>query len=167
MCQIRSARIDDVAAITEIYNEAILTTTATFDTEPKTPEEQEPWFRTHGGNFPILVAEAHAGVVGWAALTRWSDRCAYHATAEISLYVKEENRRHGTGRRLLNTILHEGGRSGLHTVLARIAEGNEHSITLHESAGFRSIGVMKEVGWKFGQRLDVHLMQLIYPDSRS
>ncbi len=165
MCRIRPARSDDLAAITEIYNEAVLTTTATFDTETKTPEDQEPWFRSHNEHFPILVAETQDRVVGWAALSQWSDRCAYRDTAEISLYVQEDYRRRGIGRRLMNAVIHEGQRADLHTVIARIAEGNEHSIALHESAGFQRVGVMKEVGWKFGQRLDVVLLQLIYRDT--
>ena len=59
-------------------------------------------------------------------------------------------------------IKEAGGEGGLHSVLARIAEGNEASVRLHESAGFENVGIMREVGRKFGRLLDVHLMQLIY-----
>ena len=87
MCDIRAAGLADLAAITDIYNEAIRTTTATFDTEPKTKQEQEDWFRSHGPKHPILIAESPDGVVGWASLNEWSDRCAYSGTAEVSVYV--------------------------------------------------------------------------------
>jgi L-amino acid N-acyltransferase YncA len=159
---IRQALATDLKAITDIYNEAILKTVATFDTEPKNLTEQEAWFRDHGATNPILVAELSGHVVGWAALSKWSDRCAYSDTAEISLYVRESHQGKGIGRGLLQSILDKGRQAGLHTVIARIAEGNEVSVHLHESLGFRQVGIMKEVGKKFGRLLDVYLMQLIY-----
>jgi len=159
---IRQATLKDLNAITEIYNEAIVKTVATFDTEPKTCEEQEVWFGNHGSRYPVLVAEQDGTVVGWASLSSWSDRCAYSGTAENSLYVEEEYQGKGIGRRLLEAVLREGQRIGLHTVIARIVEGSEVSIHLHESVGFEHIGVMREVGQKFGRVLDVYLMQKIY-----
>jgi L-amino acid N-acyltransferase YncA len=162
MLIIRQATLQDLQAITEIYNEAILKTTATFDTEPKTPEEQKGWYQNHGNKYPILVVEQDNVVAGWASLSKWSDRCAYSDTAEISLYVKEENQGKGIGRTLIETVVREGQKAGLHTLIARIADSNEVSIHLAESVGFKHIGIMKEVGRKFGRLLDVHLMQKIY-----
>jgi phosphinothricin acetyltransferase len=159
---IRRAIPGDLESITEIYNEAILTTVATFDTQPKTDEEQASWFASHGTRYPILVAEDKGRVVGWASLSMWSDRCAYADTAENSVYVKEEHRGKGIGRKLLEALMKEGEAAGLHTVIARIAGGNEVSIRLHESFGFEHIGVMKEVGRKFGRLIDVYMMQKIY-----
>ena len=159
----RRARPEDLDAITEIYNEAILTTVATFDVEPKTIDEQRSWFNSHGPKHPIVVAELDGVVVGWASLSEWSQRCAYADTAEISLYVKEEFRGRGVGMRLMTDVMREGERVGLHTVVARIVDDNAVSIHIHESAGFEHIGVMKEVGHKFGRLLDVRLMQKIYP----
>ncbi|MDH4211027.1 MAG: GNAT family N-acetyltransferase [candidate division WOR-3 bacterium] len=161
---IRQALIPDLKAITDIYNEAILKTVATFDTEPKSLAEQEAWFQAHGATNPILVAELSGEIVGWAALSKWSDRCAYSDTAEISLYIRESHQGRGIGRELLKNILDKGRHAGLHTVIARIAEGNEVSVHLHESLGFRHVGIMKEVGKKFGRLLDVYLMQLIYEE---
>jgi len=161
MLTIRPATLEDLDAITEIYNEAILKTVATFDTEPKTLEEQRIWFANHVPKYPILVAERDGIVVGWASLSMWSDRCAYSDTAEISLYVKEGYRGKGIGKRLLEAIIQEGQKAGFHTVIGRIAEGSEVSIHLCESVGFEHIGIMKEVGRKFGKLLDIHLMQKI------
>jgi len=162
--KIRKAALEDIDGITKIYNEAILKTAATFDTEPKTIEEQKEWFISHGSKNSILVVEKNDIIVGWAALSIWSDRCAYSDTAEISLYIKEEHQNKGLGRRLLEAIVQEGQKANLHTVIARITEGNEVSVHLHESVGFFHIGVMKEVGYKFDKRLDVYLMQKIYAD---
>jgi len=163
MLTIRAATMADLPAITEIYNEAILTTDATFDNEPKTLAEQEVWFSSHDSHHPILVAEWDKVVVGWASLSEWSSRCAYADTAEISIYIKQEFRHRGVGKRLMATLMREGERVGLHTVIARITDGNQVSIRLHKAAGFKNIGVMREVGRKFNKLLDVRLMQRIYP----
>jgi L-amino acid N-acyltransferase YncA len=159
----RPATMADIKAITDIYNEAILTTEATFDLVPKTEDEQKVWLANHDRMHPVLVVELDGAVIGWASLSEWSSRAAYAATAEISLYIKEEFRGRGAGRRLLGDIMREGERVGLHTVVARITIDNTVSIHLHESLGFERVGVMREVGQKFGRMLDVLLMQRIYP----
>ncbi|MDP3879266.1 MAG: N-acetyltransferase family protein [Dehalococcoidales bacterium] len=167
MVTIRTANLADLKAITEIYNEAVLNTDASFDIKPKTVTEQEAWFAHHGTRRPVLVAELDGGVVGWASLSEWSHHNAYADTVEVSLYVKLMFWRRGIGGKLLEEILLAGEKVGLHTVIARITAGNSVSIHLHESAGFEHIGVMREVGRKFGRLLDVHMMQKIYPSPQS
>jgi L-amino acid N-acyltransferase len=162
MPDIRKAILADVPAITAIYNEAILTTTATFDTEPKSTVAQRKWFKAHGPKNPVLVAVVDGKVVGWASLSEYSTRCAYADTAELSMYVKDSFRNQGIGKKLMQAVLEEGKKAGLHTVISRIAGGNAISINLHHQFGFEDIGVMKEVGNKFGQLLDVYLLQKIY-----
>jgi L-amino acid N-acyltransferase len=165
MMMIRKAVAADLAAITDIYNHAILNTTATFDTEPRSMEKQREWFEAHGQQLPILVAEENGQVIGWGSLSQWSDRCAYSATAEASLYVKEGERGKGTGKALITELLQEGQKAGLHTVIARIVEGNVASVHLCESLGFTNIGTMREVGRKFGKLLDVRMLQKIFTDA--
>lgn len=162
MLNIRQATPADLGQITEIYNDAIQKTTATFDTEPKTQEEQEKWFAEHEARHPVLITEQDGLLVAWASLSQWSDRCAYSATAEISLYVREDYRGKGIGKQLMKAIIQEGKTAGLHTLIARIAGSNKISADLCKSFGFQYIGTMREVGNKFGNLLDVHLMQLIY-----
>src|SRR5438552_3738830 len=93
--QIRRAQLADLEAITDIYNDAILNTTATFDAEPKSPADRLKWFRAHDERHPILVAVEHGKVAGWSSLSKWSDRRAYDHTAETSFYVKAEFRGRG------------------------------------------------------------------------
>ena len=162
MLKIRYAILDDLKGITKIYNEAIKNTVATFDTEEKTIDAQKGWFKGHGPKNPIIVAEENGIIVGWAALSKYSSRCAYSNTAEISLYVKLEYQGIGIGKKLMKSIIKEGEKAGLHTIIARITEGNKISIALHKSVGFEHIGILKEVGNKFSKRLDVYLMQKIY-----
>ncbi len=159
---IRPATYDDLPAITRIYNQAILTTTATFDTEPKTLEDRRNWFEAHDGRHPVIVADQNNQIAGWAALTAYSERLAYADTAEIAVYVEEYQRGMGYGRKLAEAIIKAGKEAGLHTLISRIAQGNEASLRLTESLGFTHIGTMKEVGRKFGLLLDVHVLQFIY-----
>jgi len=162
MITVRNADISDQQAILTIYNDAVEHTTATFDTDPRSYASQLEWFRKHKTNHPVLVAIKEKQVVGWASLSPWSDRCAYDTTVEVSVYVHKDFRGQGIGSMLLEMVTLEGKKVNNHTVLARITQGNDVSIHLHEKLGYRSVGVMKEVGFKFGKFLDVHMLQLIY-----
>lgn len=156
---IREASLSDLPAITEIYNEAILLTKATFDLEPKTAEEQFRWFNAHGGKYPVFVAVVEGKVVGWSSLSRYSDRCAYDGAAETSFYVKSEFQGQGIGRKLNDAIIAAARRLNFHTLVARIAEGSDASVHLNKSAGFVHVGTLKKIGRKFDQLLDVHILQ--------
>jgi L-amino acid N-acyltransferase len=159
MVTVRKATLSDLEAITAIYNDAILKTTSTFDTTPKTHEEQVQWFKAHDDRYPVLVAEQNGEVVGWASLSRWSDRCAYADTGEVSFYVRDDLRGKGIGKQIFSELVRAGKENGLHTLVSRIADESAASIYLHEKQGFFHIGTMKEVGRKFGRPIDVHLMQ--------
>lgn len=160
--RIRFAEIHDVPDITEIYNDAILNSTATCDTEIKSIENRIDWLNVHSKKYPVIVAIENEKVVGWASMSRWSDRIAYNDTAEISVYIHKNFRDKGIGKLLLKEIIEAGKVGGLHCVLSRITQGNEKSIYLHEKYGFTHVGVMREVANKFGKILDVYMMQLIY-----
>jgi L-amino acid N-acyltransferase YncA len=162
MLEIRTATKKDISYITEIYNDAVLNTTATFDTEPKSIAEQEKWFDKHKGKFIIIVGIEDNIVAGWASLSPWSNRAAYSSTADIAVYIKEGFRGKGIGEKLVEQLLEKGPHLGLHTAIAKICKENEASINLFKKLGFKHIGTMKEVGYKFGRQLDVHLMQIIF-----
>ncbi|HJT80980.1 MAG TPA: GNAT family N-acetyltransferase, partial [Chthoniobacterales bacterium] len=149
--RIRRAQVTDAPAIATIYNEAIATTTATFDTEPKSIEERIRWLESHDDRHPVLVAELDNDVVGWASLTRWSDRAAYNDTVETSFYVHSNYRGRGIGRKLQEALIDEAQRLGFHTLIARITAGSAESLHLHETTGFVHVGVLREVGRKFGR----------------
>jgi len=158
---VRDATPDDLAAIFAIYDEEVLRGTATFETVPRTVPERREWFDAHPRDrYPILVAEISGAVVGWGRLQPWSPRPAYARTAEDSVYVAAAARGRGVGRALLGALLERARPAGIAVVLARIADGNPASIRLHERAGFRTVGVMRRVGEKFGRILDVALLDL-------
>jgi len=158
---VRKAKLCDLKEITEIYNNAIENTVATFDTKTKSLEEQIKWFNNHGKRYPIIVAEKNGDIIGWSALSKYSTKCAYADTVELSLYVKNKHQGEGIGKILMKKIIKAGEKAGLHVILVRITDGNKISIHLHEMFGFEHVGVLKEVGYKFGKCLDVYLMQKI------
>ena len=159
--EIVAATAAHAAAIAAIYNEAVLHTVATFDTEPRSERQMVEWLAAHDSRHPVLVALDAGRVAGWASLSKWSDRGAYRDTAEDSLYVEAGLRGSGIGARLMGRLVAAGRDAGLHTVVARIAGDNVASVALHERAGFGLVGIMREVGYKLGGYVDVRLMQLM------
>ena len=162
MLQIRKSTRDDLKAILDIYNEAVLNTTATFDTTARTFEQQLEWYENHKANHPVFVAEENNVVVGWASLSPYSDRCAYDTTVEVSVYIHPDHRGKKIGSKLLEVITLEGQKVKNHTVISRITSDNLSSIHIHEKIGYRHVGTLKEVGVKFGKLLDVEIMQYLY-----
>jgi L-amino acid N-acyltransferase len=158
---LRRAINSDLPAITRIYNEAIQTTTATFDTKRQTVRQRARWFEKHGRRHPVIVAEVDGTLVGWGCISPWSDRAAYNITGETSFYVKSEFRGRGIGRKLKSHIADEARRLGYHSLIARVAEGSDASLHINKSAGYKHVGTMREVGRKFGKLLDVHILQKI------
>ncbi len=159
--KIIEAGLEHLEGIASIYNDAVLETTATFDTEPETLGERRAWFEAHVPRYPVIVALRGGEIGGWAALSPWSPKPAYARSAEISVYVRKDLWGGGIGSKLLAQLIEEGRSRNLLTLMARIAEGNTVSIHMHERAGFRTIGVMKSAGEKFGRILDVTIMQII------
>lgn len=159
--KLRNAVKDDIESITRVYNHAVESTTATFDIKPRTLKSQEKWFNEHTGRYSVIVAEDNKKVIGWASLSRWSERQAYNDTAGISIYVDKGNQRKGVGNLLMAEIIRLAKKNKFHIVLAGIAGDNKVSIHLHEKYGFFHTGVLKEAGFKFNKYIDVHLMQLM------
>ena len=163
---VRDATEADVAAICSIYNHEIENETTTFETEPWSPATQLPWFQSHQTPMlPLLVAQsASGGVVGWAALSRWSPRSGYDGTVELSVFVERSQRRSGVARQLLQILIDRAREIGHRVILGRIEAGNDASRRLLTQMGFTSVGVMHAVGLKFGQVLDVELLELVLLD---
>jgi L-amino acid N-acyltransferase YncA len=157
---IRRAVRADAAAMATIYNQAVLRSTATFDTESETAEDREHWLGEHTApQHPVLVAERDGRVVGWASLSRYSSRCAYETTVEASAYIDEAETGQGLGTALSEALLEAGRAGGVHAVLARICTENAASLAMSRKLGFFEVGVMREVGTKFGRSLDVMMLE--------
>ena len=159
--QVRPATREDLPGILEIYNDAVLHTTATYDYEPRTLEHRTQWFEERQRDkYPVFVALAEEQkVVGWSALNPFHARLGYRFTAENSVYVAADRRGQGLGKLLLAPLM-EGARSrGLHAIIAVIDADNQASIRLHAGFGFEKVGHFKQTGFKFGRWLDVVYME--------
>ncbi len=161
--RVRDAVAADIPAIAAIYNEAVLSTVATMDTEPASIERQTAWFNRHGGFFPALVCETDGRVSGWASLSPWSDRAAYSRTVEASVYIEKAQQGRGLGSTLLKSLVERAGACNYHVIVAQIADTNRVSLRLVDSFGFEDVGTLREVGYKFGAWVDVRLLQLTLP----
>ncbi len=157
--QIRLATADDLEAVNDIYNHYVLNSVTTYQEEPEPIEGRRAWFASHGPRHPITVAVKDGRVVGWAALSPFHRRSAYRNTVENSVYVDRAHYRQGIGHALLADSLERARRAGHHTVIAMIDGEQEASVALHRKAGFSQIGFLREVGSKFGRRLNVYLLQ--------
>lgn len=161
--QIRPARLEDIDAILEIYNDAVLHTTASYDYEPWNKQQRREWFEEHAKNeYPVLVAEFDGGkVVGWSSLSRFHSRRGYRYTAEDSVYIAPEHRGLGIGKQLLAPLLDAARQRQFHSIIGLIDASNEASVRLHARFGFEKAAFLKQVGFKFGRWLDVVYMQLL------
>jgi L-amino acid N-acyltransferase len=160
---IRAAALADAAAIAEIYNREVTTSTATFDLVPRSIPTQREWLSARSGAFTAIVAvdDATGAVVGFGSLSPYKQRPAYRTTVEDSVYVHRDHGRRGIGKALLGRLVEVARDSGFHTVIARIEASGEGSRALHRACGFHLVGIEREVGRKFGRWLDVAVMQLM------
>lgn len=158
---IRDATLDDAHRLLEIYNREVLETTATLDAEPRSLDDQTRWLEERSLGHAVIVIEVDGTLAGFASLSPFKERAAYRPTVENSVYVDPSYQRRGLGRLLMASIIERARVHGFHSIIARIADGNEGSIALHEGFGYEIVGVEREVGRKFGRWLDVTELQLM------
>jgi len=151
---LRDALAQDVPHILEIFNDAVLNTTATFELYPQTLEQRMKWFSNHGGRFPLIVAELDDMIIGYCSLSSFRGSSGYASTAESSVYVHKDSRKRGIASAMMSEILNRARQLGYHSIVACIAGANIPSIEFHKKFGFRFSGRLKEVGFKFGKWQD-------------
>ena len=142
----RLAAPDDLPRIVAIYNATIPTRLSTADTTPVSVESRLPWFREHvPSSRPLWVMEGDGVIVGWFSFQSFYGRPAYHATAEVSVYVSPAHRRRGIGRQLLAEGIRRAPDLGLHTLVGFIFGHNSASLGLFERFGFERWGLLPHV----------------------
>lgn len=159
---IRAATEEDAVAIAAIYNEYILHSCITFETEAVSSEEMKRRMLLIADSYPYLVCEEEGEVVGYCYAHAWKEKEAYRHTAETTIYVHPHKRCTGIGRRLMQALLTACQERGLHVLIACITVPNEASVALHREFGFRQASHFHEVGYKFGQWLDVYDFEFRY-----
>src|SRR6266478_498887 len=158
---IRDALESDLPAIIEIYNATVPTRMVTAELEPTTVEARLPWFRDHSPDeYPFWVAESDGRVIGWLNFKKFLPRCAYRSTAEISVYVDEQFRRHGAGQRLLEEAIARAPSLGITALVGLIFGHNEPSLKLFQRFGFERWGFFPAVAQLDGVKRDLVVVGL-------
>lgn len=149
-------------AILEIVNYNILNSTAVYDYAPKELADMKAWLQDkQEHNWPVIVAVEDGVVLGYGTYGTFRFKEGYKYTVEHSVYVSHERTGKGIGKILLKELIVKAKEQGYHTMIGGIDADNKDSIVFHEKFGFVSVGLLKEVGFKFNRWLDVQFMQLI------
>lgn len=160
---IRPYKTDDTQAILDIVNHNILHSTSLYDYNIRSYEQQKTILEEKiNKNFPVIVAELDGIVVGFGMYSEFRFREAYQFTVEHSVYVSEDFQSKGVGKQLLQELINLARKQKLHTMIGVIDSENQSSIVFHEKFGFKTVGIIKESGYKFDRWLDSVLMQLLF-----
>jgi L-amino acid N-acyltransferase YncA len=155
---IRPCGRSDLPVIREIFNEVIRTSTALFEYEPRSLETVTQWFATkEAAGLPVLgcFARDSETLLGFTSYGPFRPFAAFRLTVEHSVYVHQAHRGQGVGRKLLEAIMAEARRSGIHLMVGGIEATNTASIELHRRFGFTHAGRIHEAGHKFERWLDL------------
>jgi phosphinothricin acetyltransferase len=160
--KIRPYKTEDTQAILAIINHNILHSTSLYDYTVRTYEQQKNILEEKiNKNFPVIVAELYGNVVGFGMYSEFRFREAYKFTVEHSVYVSQDFHGKGIGKLLLLELIDLAKKQKLHTMIAVIDAENQSSVEFHEKFGFKTVGIVKESGYKFDRWLDSVFMQLI------
>ena len=159
---IRPYAKSDIQAILDIINYNILYSTALYDYKIRSYEQQQNILEEKiSKKFPVIVAELEGNVVGFGMYSEFRFREAYKFTVEHSVYVNESFHGKGIGKMLLQELIGLARKQKLHTMIAVIDSENQSSVEFHEKFGFKTVGLIKESGYKFDRWLHSVFMQLI------
>lgn len=158
---IRTATPKDAAAIINIYNHYIATTTISFEENPVSEQEMAQRIKDVTAQMPWYVEEQDGAVIGYAYATPWRVRSAYRFSVESTVYVAATHAGKGIGKRLYQALLADLHQRGIHVVIGGIAQPNPASVALHESMGFEKVAHFKDVGRKFERWVDVGYWELV------
>lgn len=161
--KIRHALPDDLDRITEIYADAVLNGTASYELDPPSRAEMgERYNSLTDAGYPYLVAERDAVILGYAYAGPFRARPAYRFIVEDSIYVAPEAKGAGIGKALMQALIDESTVLGFRQIVAVIGDGHADSasVQLHERLGFHHTGRMEGSGYKHGRWLDTVFMQL-------
>lgn len=158
---IRDAVEDDFPAITAVYNDVLLTSTAIYSDQPTTVAERLAWWRSRSAqNYPTLVALEGDSVIGFSSFGDFRSWPGYRYTVEHTVHVHASWRGRGAGSGLLKALIPRAAALGKHVMIGGIDAENAASLRFHERLGFERVAHFREVGFKFGRYLDLIFVQL-------
>lgn len=152
---IRTVRLQDTKEITDIYNEYVLHSVATFETVPLHEKEMQQRIVQISSSYPYLVYELDNKIAGYCYAHAWKERAAYKYTLETTVYLSPQYVGKGIGKLLMQSLIEECRKGGYRALIACITEGNEASHSLHLKLGFQQVSRFEKVGLKSGCWLDV------------
>ena len=159
---IRAATTDDIDAITSLYNDLGVATTASYDLRPATVAERRDWLDDHTAHdWPVLVSDDAGTVIGYAAYGAFRHKAGYDHTVEHSVYVASGRQSDHIGTALMSSLIDIARGHHLHAMVGAVDAGNAASVRFHESLGFTVAGTLPQVGRKFGRWLDVTFLVLL------
>lgn len=149
--------------ILEIFNDAILHSTALYDYQARTPQHMLAWFEAkRAGGYPVVgLEDAQGRLLAFGSYGAFRAFPAYKYTVEHSVYVHKDQRGRGLGQVVVQALIDEARRHDLHAMVGAIDAANAGSIALHQKLGFAHVGTLPQVGFKFGRWLDLAFYQLI------
>jgi phosphinothricin acetyltransferase len=157
---IRDAVEKDFEAITAIYNEVLLNSTAIYRDEPVPVSERVAFWKARlAQNYPTLVACDGDSVVGYSSFGDFRAWPGYRFTVEHTVHVDAGRRGRGIGSALVRALIPRAAQSGKHVIVGGIDADNAASLRLHERLGFEQVARFREVGFKFGRFLDLVFVQ--------
>lgn len=159
----RRARREDAPAIAKIYNQGIEDRIATFETEPRSVADIEPWFDS--AYAIVSVIDGSGRVVGYAVAHPYADRCCYSGIGEFSVYVRRSHRGRGVGRVAMAALIEAAKDAGLWKLLSRVFPQNEASLSLMARMGFREVGVHEKHGKLDGVWMDTVIVERLIPEN--
>lgn len=151
------------SAILDIFNDAILNSTALYDYQPRAPESMVNWFKLkEASRYPVIGAVAERGaLLGFASYGTFRAWPAYKYSVEHSVYVHKDQRGKGIGMALMRRLIEAAREQQYHVMVGGIDVANKVSIGMHEKLGFVHAGTVRQAGFKFGRWLDLDFFQLI------
>jgi phosphinothricin acetyltransferase len=151
------------SAILDIFNEAIVSSTALYDYVPRSIESMRAWFDAKAAHdFPVIgIEDADGTLLAFASYGTFRAWPAYKYSVEHSVYVHTSQRGNGLGEMLMRELISCARAQDYHTLIGVIDSDNKASIAFHEKLGFRHGGTLSQVGFKFGRWLDVAFYQLV------
>ena len=157
---IRDVKNSDAQSIGTIYNHYIINSTATFEEqELDVAEIASRIAETKASELPYIVSEINDELIGYAYASKWKGRCAYRFSVEVTVYLAPTAVGEGHGRRLYERLFSELRQRAYHIAIGGITLPNPRSVALHESFGMKKVAHFEEVGYKFGQWVDVGYWQ--------
>lgn len=157
--RIRDALERDLPAIVGIYNAAIPSRMATADLNPVSVASRLDWYRNHHPmSRPVWVMETNGKIIGWLSFQSFYGRPAYHATAEISIYIAPPYQGQGIGKKLLSEAINRSQGLGLKTLVAFIFAHNQPSLKLFQTYGFQQWGYLPQVAELDGIERDLVIL---------